>query len=330
MTQQIDRRRVLGLLPALAVSAAAPRWARAASADDYPDKLIRVLVPFPPGSGTDNSARFIAQHLTFQTGQTVVVENRPGASGFIAAKAAASAPADGYTLFITTNTTHAANASLFKKLPYDPIKDFAPVSLIARSGLVLVVPTSSPVRTVAELTALAKQKQGKLTFASGSSSTRISSELYLIMSGASAVHVPYKGVPLALTDLVGNQFDFMISDIGPARPLIQSGKLRAIAVTTAQRHPLFKDVPTMAESGLPGYEMTAWVAAFFPAATPKAIVERMSQLVQKAVNSPAATEHFGVSGGEGVSSTPEELAAFVRSETAKWAKVVKAAGIEPE
>jgi len=330
MTPRIERRRIVGLLGALGLSTAAPPWARAASAGDYPVKGIRVLVPFPSGSGTDNSARYLAQNVSAQTGQSVVVENRPGASGFIAATAAAGAPPDGYTLFITTNTTHAANASLFKKLPYDPIRDFAPVSLIAKSGLVLVVPPNSAVRTLADLTALARQKQGKLTFGSGSSSTRISSELYMMMSGASALHVPYKGVPLALTDLVGNQIDFMISDIGPAMSLIQSGKLRAVAVTTAKRHPLFKDVPTMAESGLPGYEMTAWVAAFFPAATPRPIVERMSQLIQKTVNSPAAAEYFGASGGEAVSSTPEELAAFVRSETAKWARVVKAAGIEPE
>jgi len=330
MNQHIDRRHLLGLLPALGLATAAPRWARATGAGDYPNRNLRMILPFPPGSGTDTSARAVAQSLTAQTGQTILVENRPGASGFIAATAAAAAPADGYTLFITTNTTHAANASLFKKLPYDPVKDFAPVSLIAKSGLVLVVPANSPVRTVADLTALARQRQGKLSFASGSSSTHISSSLYMIMSGAAAVHVPYKGVPQALTDLAGNQVDFMISDIGPARPLIQSGRLRAIALTTAQRHPQFKDVPTMAESGLPGYEMTAWVAAFMPAATPRPIVERMSQLIQKAVASPAVSGIFSTSGGEGVSSTPEELAAFVQSETAKWARAVKAAGIEPE
>ncbi|WP_434034921.1 Bug family tripartite tricarboxylate transporter substrate binding protein [Cupriavidus sp. a3] len=330
MTQQINRRRFLGLLPALAVSAAAPELASAAGINDYPEKPIRVIVPFPAGSGTDDSARFIAQSITAQTGQSVVIDNRPGANGFIAAKAAATAPVDGYTMLVTTNTTHAANASLFKKLPYDPTKDFAPVSLIAKSGLVLVVPLDSPVRTVAELTALAKKKEGKLTFASGSSSTRISSELYKIMSGAPALHVPYKGVPQALTDLMGHQIDFMITDISPARPLIQAGKLRAIAVTTAQRHPLFKDVPTMAESGLPDYELTAWVAAFFPAGTPKPIVEQMSHLIQKAVGNRAAVDHFARTGGQALSSTPEELTAFVRSETLKWAKTIKAAGIQPE
>ncbi|QWC90819.1 Bug family tripartite tricarboxylate transporter substrate binding protein [Cupriavidus metallidurans] len=330
MEQQINRRRFLGLLPALAVSATAPEMASAAVTKGYPDKPIRVVVPFPAGSGTDESARYVAQSITMQTSQSVVVENRPGANGFIAAKAVATAQGDGYTMLITTNTTHAANASLFKKLPYDPIKDFAPVSLIAKSGLVLVVPSDSPVRTVADLTALARQRQGKLTFGSGSSSTRIASELYKIMSGAPALHVPYKGVPQALTDLMGHQIDFMISDISPARPLIQAGKLRAIAVTTAQRHPLFKDVPTMDESGLPGYELTAWVAAFFPAGTPTSVVDQMSGFIQQAMGSSAAAEHFGKTGGQPLSSTPEELAAFVRSETAKWAKTIKAAGIEPE
>ncbi|AOY95804.1 ABC transporter substrate-binding protein [Cupriavidus sp. USMAA2-4] len=327
MNERIERRRFLALLPLLAAAAAAPRPARAAG---YPERPLRVLVPFPPGSGTDDSARYVAQSLTAQTGQPVVVDNRPGASGIIAAKAAAASPADGYTLFITTNTTHAANASLFRTLPYDPVKDFAPVSLIARSGLVLVVPADSPVRTVADLSALAKARAGKLTFASGSSSTRIAGELYKMMSGAPAEHIPYKGVPQALTDLMGHQVDFMVSDISPARPLIQGGKLRAVAVTTARRHPLFPEVPTMAESGLPGYEMTAWVAAFFPAATPPALVARMNALIRQALAAPATIEHFGRTGGEAVPSTPDELAAFVRSETLKWARVIQAAGIEPE
>lgn len=322
------RRSILGLASSVVALHLLP--AQAAGPEEYPSKPVRMILPFPSGSGTDNSARIIGQFITAQTGQSTVVENRPGANGFIAATAVATAVPDGHTLLITTNTTHAANASLFKKLPYDPIKDFAPVSLIAKSGLVLVVPAASPIRSVAELTALAKQKPGQLTFASGSSSTRISSELYLMQTGAKAVHVPYKGVPPALTDLVGGQVDFMISDIGPTRALIRSGKLRALAVTTAQRHPQFREVPTMAESGMPGFEMTAWVAAFVPAATPRPIVQRLSELIQKAVASPAARESFEALGGEGVSSTPQELEAFVQSETLKWAKVVKAAGIEPE
>lgn len=329
MNQRFPRRRMLALLCGLAAASAASQQAWAVGQSGYPDKPVRIVVPFPAGSGTDNTARYVAQNITTQTGQPVVVENRPGANGFIAAKVVATAPADGYTMLITTNTTHAANPSLFRKLPYDPIKDYAPVSLIATSGLVLVVPSDSPVRTVADLTTLAKRRQGKLTFASGSSSTRVASELYKIMSTAPALHVPYKGVPQALTDLVGHQVDFMISDINPALPLIQNGKLRAVAVTTARRHPML-DVPTMAESGLPGYEMTAWVAAFFPANTPKTLVARMNQLIRQGLTSPAAIEHFSRTGGQPSPSTPDDLAAFVRSETAKWAEVIKLAGIDPE
>ncbi|NUO87119.1 MAG: tripartite tricarboxylate transporter substrate binding protein [Cupriavidus sp.] len=324
------RKAAIGLLLPLAAATATIGAARAADAGQYPEKAIRVIVPFPAGSGTDSSARFIGERITALTGKPVVVDNRPGANGFIAAKAVAGAPGDGYTMLVTTNTTHAANASLFKKLPYDPVKDFAPASLIVKSGLVLVVPSDSPVRTLADLTALARARQGELTFASGSSSTRIASELYKMLAGVQALHVPYKGVPLALTDLMGHQVDFMISDVSPAMPLIQAGKLRAVAVTTAQRNPVLKEVPTMAESGLPGYEMVAWAAAFFPAGTPKPVVDRMSGLMRNGLTSPAATEYFARSGGEPAPSTPEELAAFVRSETLKWAKVIKAAGIEPE
>ncbi|EHP43076.1 extra-cytoplasmic solute receptor [Cupriavidus basilensis OR16] len=331
MTHPFTRRALARLLlPALAMAALPASLAHASDTGDYPAKPVRVVVPFPAGSGTDSSARFVAEAVTGQTSKSVVVDNRPGANGFIAAQAVATAPADGYTMLVTTNTTHAANASLFKKLPYDPIKDFAPVSLIAKSGLVLVVPPDSPVHTVAELTALAKAKPGKLTFASGSSSTRIASELYKMMAGVQALHVPYKGVPNALTDLMGHQVDFMISDVSPAMTLIQGGKLRAIAVTTAQRHPVLKDVPTMTESGLPGYEMVAWSAAFFPAATPGPVVERMNQMVRKGLTDARAAEYFSRTGGEPAPSTPEELAAFVRSETQKWARVIKAAGIEPE
>nr|WP_315595005.1 tripartite tricarboxylate transporter substrate binding protein [uncultured Cupriavidus sp.] len=331
MFQRFPRRRMLTMLSGLMAACAASQlcWA-AGGPNEYPSKPVRVVVPFPAGSGTDNTARYIAQTITAQTGRSVVVENRPGANGFIAATAVATAPGDGYTMLITTNTTHAANASLFRKLPYDPINDFAPVSLIAKSGLVLVVPSDSPVHKISDLTTLAESRQGKMTFSSGSSSTRVASELYKMMSGVSALNVPYKGVPQALTDLMGHQVDFMISDINPALPLIQNGKLRAVAVTTSGRNPLLGNVPTMAEGGLPGYEMTAWVAAFFPANTPKPVVARMSQLIRQGLTDPAAIEHFSRTGGQSSPSTPEELAAFVRSETAKWAKVIKAAGIEPE
>lgn len=300
------------------------------ASDTYPTKPIKVIVPFPPGSGTDTSARRISQIILEKTGQPVVIENKPGASGFIAAQAAATSPADGYTLFVTTNTTHAANAALFKKLPYDPIKDFAPISRIGTSGLVLVVRAESPIKTLADLTKMAKSQPDKLTFASGSSSTRIAGEMYASMADLKMLHVPYKGVPQALTDVLGQQVDFMISDITPATPLIQGGKLRAIAVTLEQRHPSMPDVPTMIESGLPGYSMFAWTAAFAPAGTPKPIIDKLAGLIKEGVESPAMQDNFKATGSMGTPSTPEETAKFVQSETDKWAKAVKAAGIEPE
>lgn len=300
------------------------------ASDTYPTKPIKVIVPFPPGSGTDTSARRISQIILEKTGQPVVIENKPGASGFIAAQAAATSPADGYTLFVTTNTTHAANAALFKKLPYDPIKDFAPISRIGTSGLVLVVRAESPIKTLADLTKMAKAQPDKLTFASGSSSTRIAGEMYASMADLKMLHVPYKGVPQALTDVLGQQVDFMISDITPATPLIQGGKLRAIAVTLEQRHPSMPDVPTMIESGLPGYSMFAWTAAFAPAGTPKPIIDKLAGLIKEGVESPAMQDNFKATGSMGTPSTPEETAKFVQSETDKWAKAVKAAGIEPE
>lgn len=300
------------------------------AADEYPTKPIRMVVPFPPGSGTDTSARRVAQMIFDQTGQQGLVENKPGASGFLAAQAVATAPADGYTLLVTTNTTHAANAALFKKLPYDPIKDFAPIGRIAIAGLVLVVRPDSPYKTVDDITKAAKAAPGKLAFASGSSSTHIAGEMYASMAGISLLHVPYKGVPQALTDLMGGQVDFVISDVTPATPLIRGGKLRPIAVTLEKRHFNFPDVPTMAESGLKDYSMFAWSAVFAPAGTPRPIIDKLSAIVRKGVESPAMQESFRTTGGEGAPMTPDELGAFVTSETEKWAKAVKAAGIQPE
>jgi len=297
---------------------------------DYPDRPIKIIVPFPAGSGTDTSARITGQTITEQTKQAVVIDNRAGASGFIAAQAAAAAPPDGYTVFITTNTTHAANAALFKKLPYDPIKDFAPVSLLGKSGLVLVVRPDSPYKSAGDLIKYARANPEKLTFAGGSSSTRIAGEMFKEAAGSRAVYVPYKGVPQALSDLIGGQFDFMIADVNPALPLIQQGKLKALAVTTARRFGLLPDVPTLAESGLPGFEMVAWSAAFVPAGTPRPIIDRLNQLIRAGQKSKTYQEFTARAGGEAAAGTPEELAAYVRSETDKWARAVKAAGIEPE
>ncbi len=323
-----DRRRFHLALAALAL---ATHPVARAQTDAYPSRPVRILVPFPAGSGTDTGARILAQELTRTTGQSFTVENLPGASGFLAAQAAAKAAPDGNTLFVTTNTTHAANAALFKKLPYDPINDFIPISTIAIASLVLVVAPNSPYRSVADFLNAAKNRERELSFGSGSSSTRIAAEMVKKRTNARMLHVPYKGTPQALTDLMGGQIDFMTCDINPATPLVQGGKLRALAVTSAQRDPMFPEVPTLAESGLPGYELTSWAGVFVPAKTPAAVVARLHRLVVDAVASEAMRAQSARTGSISTSSaTTADFAAFVKSETAKWQRIVTDAGIEPE
>ena len=297
----------------------------------YPSKAIKIIIPFPPGSGTDMSARFVAQQITQQTGQPVIVESKPGANGFIAAQAAVQAAPDGYTVFVTTMTSQSVNPFLFKKLPYDPVKDFEPVSQISLSPMMLVVRnTEDQPKTVAELTARAKKASGKMTYASGNTSSRVAAETYKHMAGVDLLHVPYKGVPQGIADMLGGQIDMMITDVGPVSALIKGGKLRALGVTGSKRLPNFPDVPTLAESGLPGIDLQTWVAAYVPAKTPKPIINRLSELINKALTSKEAAEHYGRMGNAAVPSSPSELEAFGRSELVKWGRAVKAAGIEPE
>lgn len=297
---------------------------------DYPNKPIKLIVAFAAGTGTDTTARLISNPIAEQTGQPVVVDNRAGANGFIAAQAVAGAPADGYTFLVTTSTTHAVNAALFKRLPYDPIKDFAPVSLLTKAGLVLVVRSGGPIRTVDDLVKQGQARPGRLNFAGANAASRVAGELFNTSRRTKATYVPYKSVPQALADILGGQVDFMFSDISTALGQIQSGKLTALAVTTATRHPAFAEVPTLSESGMAGFELGTWTALFAPAGTPRHVIDRMNQLVHVAKKSKAAREHTERSGSQDAEGTPEELAAFVQSETQKWAQLVKAAGIEPE
>jgi tripartite-type tricarboxylate transporter receptor subunit TctC len=267
------------------------------------------------------------------TKQPVIVDNRPGANGFIGAQAAARAPADGYTVLITTNTTHAANQSLFKKLPYSPEKDFAPVALLSKIPLALVVRLESPIKTVEDLIQLMRSRPGKVTFASGSSSTRAGAELLRTMTKCDAVHVPYKGDPAAMTDVMGGQVDFMTVNLAAATGMIKGGKIRAVAVTSTARVPAFPDIPTVRETkgySLENYEMTAWLAAFVPAHTPPQIVSRLNSLFLSALKAEDVKQFFHDTGALVTPSSPEELGQFVRSETAKWAGIVKTAGIEAE
>lgn len=301
-----------------------------AAAQNYPEKSVSFLVPFAAGSATDQLARALGQSLSEQTKQAVVVDNRPGASGFITAQAAARAPADGYTVLITTNTTHAANEHLYKKLPYDPVKDFQPVTLIGKGGQIMVVNPALPVKTVAEFIELARKEPGRRTFGSGSSSSRIAGELFQQMADVKLVHVPYKSNPMGVTDLLGGQIDMMITDAATGLPQVKSGKLRALGVSSSKRSPLAPDVPTIDEAGVKGYEMGYWFGAYVPAGTPAPVVARLNALLVKAIGSSEARQFFETTGTEPASSTPEELASFQTAESQKWGRIIKAAGIVAE
>jgi tripartite-type tricarboxylate transporter receptor subunit TctC len=297
----------------------------------FPDKPITFVVPFAAGTATDQIARALGNSITAETKQPVVIDNRAGASGFIASQQVAKAAADGYTVLITTNTTHAANEHLFKKLPYDPVKDFAPVAALGKGGQIMVVRPDFPAKTVAEFVALAKKDPGKHSFGSGSSSSRMAGELLQQLADIKLLHVPYKSNPLAVTDLLGGQIDMMITDTATGLPQVKAGKLRALGVSGAKRSPLAPEVPTIAEAGVKGYEMGYWFAAYAPAKTPPAVVKRLNELLVKAAKSEAAkTAFYEPSGTEVFTSTPEELARFQAGESQKWGRIVKAAGIEAE
>lgn len=305
--------------------------AGAAMAQTFPDKPVTFVVPFAAGSATDQIARALGNGVTAETKQPVVIDNKAGASGFIASQQVAKAPPDGYTVLITTNTTHAANEHLFKKLPYDPVKDFSPIAALGKGGQIMVVNPNSPARTVAEFVALAKKEPGKLSFGSGSSSSRMAGELLQQLAGIKLLHVPYKSNPLAITDLLGGQIDMMITDTATGLPQVKAGKLRALGVSGAQRSPLAPEVPTIAEAGVKGYEMGYWFAAYAPAKTPPAVVKRLNELLVKAARSEAAkTAFYEPSGTEVFTTSPEELAKFQHGESQKWGRIVKAAGIEAE
>jgi tripartite-type tricarboxylate transporter receptor subunit TctC len=309
--------------------AALPLAARAQAS--YPGKPITFVVPFAAASATDQLARALGQSITEQTKASVVVDNKAGASGQIAAAQVARAPADGYTVLITTNTTHAANEHLYKKLPYDPVKDFVPVTGLGKGGQVLVVRAESPYRSVADLLAQAKKEPGKLSFGSGSSSSRVAGELFKQMTGTDILHVPYKSNPNALTDLLGGQIDLMITDTSTGVPQVKSGKLRALGVSTLQRNPLLPEVPTLDQAGVKGYDMGYWFAAYVPANTPPAVVQRLRELLVAAVASPATKGFFDASGAlPWTTASTDELARFQAGETQKWGRVIKAAGIEAE
>ena len=301
-----------------------------AFAEDYPAKSVTFVVPFAAGSATDQLARSLGQSVSAQTKQAVVIDNKPGASGFLAAQYVAKAPADGYTVLIATNTTHAANEHLYKSMPYDPVKDFAPLTLLGKGGQVMIVNLAVPAKTVQEFIALAKKAPGKYSFGSGSSSSRIAGELFQQMAGVQLLHVPYKSNPLAVTDLLGGQIDMMITDNATGLPQVKGGKVRALGMSSLKRSPLAPEVPTIDESGVKGYEVTYWFAAYVPAKTPPTVVKRLHNLLVEATQSAAARQFYESSGTDVVVSTPEELAKFQGVESQKWGRIIKAANIQPE
>ncbi len=324
------RRRFVAASAAAACAALFGGTAAFAQPAAYPSKPVTFVVPFAAGSATDQLARALGQSLTTDTKQPVVVDNKGGASGMIAAQFVAKAPADGYTVLITTNTTHAANEHLYKKLPYDPVKDFVPVTGLGKGGQVLVVSATAPYKSVGELLAAAKKAPGKLSFGSGSSSSRMAGEMLKQLAGVDILHVPYKSNPLAITDLLGGQIDMMITDTSTGVPQVKAGKLRALGYSTQKRSAQLPDVPTLEEAGVKGYDMGYWFAAYVPAGTPAPVVARLNELLTAATRSAAAKSFYETAGSEPWTTTSDELARFQAGETQKWGKVIKAAGIEPE
>jgi tripartite-type tricarboxylate transporter receptor subunit TctC len=304
-------------------------WAFVAQAE-YPEKTITFVVPFAAGSATDQLARALGQETTNLVKQPVVVDNKAGANGFIGAEAVKRAPPDGYTVFITTNTTHAANEHLFKKLPYDPVKDYAPVTGLGKGGQIMVVPLTSPAKSVAEFIQLAKSQPGKVSFGSGSSSSRIAGELFQQMASVELLHVPYKSNPLAINDLLGGQINMMITDMATGLPQVKGGKLRPLGVSTKKRSPLAPDVPTIDEAGVKGYEMSFWFAAYVPANTPPAVISKLHDMLVAATKGPAMQQYYTSTGTEPFVTTPQELAKYQAAESEKWKGIIKKAGIEAE
>lgn len=318
------------LCRALIALAAAFVLPASAQAPAYPTKVVTFVVPFAAGSATDQLARALGRSMTEQAHQTVIVDNKPGAGGLIAAQGVARAAPDGYTVLITTNTTQSAAQHLYKKLPYDPVKDFAPLTGLGKGGQVMVVRTDAPYKTVAEVLAAAKQAPGSLTFGSGSSSSRVAGELFKQLGGVDLLHVPYKSNPMAITDLLSGQITMMFTDASTGVPQIKSGKLRALGVTSIRRMSVLPEVPTIDEAGVKGYDMGYWFAAYAPVGTPAPVVQRLNHLLVEAQKSAGVKQFFELSGGEVFPTTPDELAKFQATETEKWGKVIKAAGIEPE
>jgi tripartite-type tricarboxylate transporter receptor subunit TctC len=321
----LKRRTVLAAAAAACALSLAPL---AAHAQAFPTKPITIVVPFSAGGTTDILARVIGQFMSKDLGQPVIVDNRAGAGGNIGAQNVARAPADGYTLLMGTVGTHAINQSLYKKMGFDPIKDFAPLSRVALVPNLLVANPAQPFKNVKELIAYAKANPGKVTFASSGSGTSIhlSGEMFQQMAGVEMQHIPYKGSAPAMTDLLGGQTAVMFDNMPSAIGHVKAGKLRPLAVTTPKRSPALPDVPTIAEAGVPGYAATSWFGLLAPANTPAPVVAKLNASILKALADPDVKKKMAEQGAEPYGEKPEQFAEFIRSETAKWGKIVKQSG----
>nr|WP_145552340.1 tripartite tricarboxylate transporter substrate binding protein [Variovorax boronicumulans] len=325
MHQPPIRRRAL-----LALAGASALPALAGPADEWPNKPVKVIVSLPPGSGADTIARFLAPRLQQRFGQPFVVENRTGANSFIAAQFVARAPADGYTLFWASNSPMTTNLVTFKQLPYDPFADFTPLAVAARFPMVFVVPAASPLRSMADLTAHLREGGGKVPFGSGTATYRLAIEQYHLQAGVAGTHVPYKGTSAAVMGLAAGDVAYSLAEISAVAPLIKGGRLRALAVTSRQRLRDLPEVPTMAEAGIPGHEVHAWVGGFFPARTGPAIVAKVAKAALDIVRSPEGTAYIDSLGGIPAPMGPKELGAFQESEVAQLRAVAARVGMEQE
>lgn len=300
-------------------------------AQSYPTKPIRIVVVSTPGGSVDTLARTVGPKLAERWGQQVLVDNRPGAGGAIAAEIVAKSPPDGYTLIMGTVASFATNVSLRKSLPYDPVKDFSPISLVATQNLMLLIHPSVPAKSVRELTAIAKKQPGVLSFASAGNGTggHLSGELYKMLAGVDLLHVPYKGVQPALIDVVSGQVSMTFASIISAMPQVKNNRLRPLAVTGGQRSPAAKELPTMIEAGVKGYESATWYGLLAPAGTPADIVSKLNTEVVAILKSPEMNDRLSKEGADPVGNTPAEFARHIQVEIEKWRKVIRAAGIKP-
>jgi tripartite-type tricarboxylate transporter receptor subunit TctC len=313
------------LLAGLALIAVLPL----AAAQTYPDRVIKLILPFPPGSATDGVSRFLADELRKSLGQTVIIENQAGADGIIAAQAVKRAAPDGYTLMVSTNSAHGTNPAVYSQLPYDPEKDFEPVAGVMRIPQLLVVKKDFPASDVAGLVSVAKERGAakSLSFGTGNTSSRIAAELLKANAKIEMTNVPYRGTPQALTDLAGGQIDLFFADPFAAAPFLSGGQIKVLAITDTSRLQTLPNVPTVAEAGFKGVELVSWAAVFAPAKTDPAIVERLNREINKILATPQAREFILKMGAAPMPMTPGELRGFVSSEIVRWGKLVEMAGI---